>query len=309
MKKQLLLLSVLMAAGWQAQSQNTFINENFDSYTANGFAAVQSPFLNTWTMNPGSAEDAPVSNEVANSGANSMRINNASQDIVVPIGPFTSGLYTVEFHMYIPEGSGGYFNILHNWPAPYQWACQVYFGAGGAINWTAGGTPGQGASFPHAQWFKVLATINMDTDLATMNINNVDIFSFQFSLDDSNGMQGANQLAAVNFYGAAAQGSTPFYYIDDIKVTDVNGVSVAENAAQAVLGVYPNPANDVLNINTNGLSPVHVTLFDISGKVVLSKTINQVASRLNVAGLTEGIYFIQMVQNNETVTKKVVVRH
>jgi len=309
MKKQLLLLSVLMAAGWQAQSQNTFINENFDSYTANGFAAVQSPFLTTWTNNPGSAEDALVSNEVANSGNNSLRINNASQDMVVPIGPFTSGLYTVEFYMYIPASSGGYFNIMHNWPAPYQWACQVYFGSGGAINWTAGGTPGQGASFPHAQWFKVLATINMDTDLATMNINNVDIFSFQFSLDDSNGMQGANQLAAVNFYGAAAQGSTPFYYIDDIKVTDVNGVSVAESGIRSELSAYPNPANDVLNISTNGLSPVLVTLFDISGKVVHNKTLNQAFARLNVAGLTDGIYFIQMVQDGETTTKKLVIRH
>lgn len=309
MKKQLLLLSVLLSAGWQVQSQNTFINEDFESYTVDGFVAVQSTVWNTWTMAPGSAEDASVSNEVANSGTNSMRISTTTHDMVLPIGPYTTGLYTIEFYMYMPAGNGGYFNVLHNWPIPYQWACQVYFHSDGSINWTAGGAPGQGGTFTPATWFKVLATIDMDTDVATMNINNVDLFTFQWSLDDSNGMAGLNQLAAVNFYGAAAVGSgAPFYYIDDVKVTDVNGVGVNEVNDTFAVTTFPNPANDVLNITTGSAAPVALTLFDIAGKTVVSKVINQSNYGLNVSALNEGIYLLRMVQGENTITKKVVVQ-
>ena len=57
-----------------ASSGGTIFGENFDSYASGDFAAVESPYISTWSNAPGGAEDALVSTAYANSGANSMNI-------------------------------------------------------------------------------------------------------------------------------------------------------------------------------------------------------------------------------------------
>jgi hypothetical protein len=75
--------------------------------------------------------------------------------------------------------------------------------------------------------------------------------------------------------------------LDDILVTN-GGVGIEENVLDAV--VYPNPANDVLNINaTEDLVSINVITMD--GKVVATSTTTSV----NVAALTSGMYLFEAV--------------
>lgn len=53
---------------------------------------------------------------------------------------------------------------------------------------------------------------------------------------------------------------------------------------------YPNPAADVLFINTNGLSAIKVVITDATGKTVLEQQLGSGLQQINVSGLSAGIY-------------------
>ncbi len=66
---------------------------------------------------------------------------------------------------------------------------------------------------------------------------------------------------------------------------------------------YPNPANTALNlVATEQIDSVRI--FDTLGKEVLSQDINQTMSRIDVSGITTGIYFMEItIQNTSKVFK------
>lgn len=79
-----------------------------------------------------------------------------------------------------------------------------------------------------------------------------------------------------------------WWAIDNIIVrTDIVGLD--EVYAQHALQVFPNPANDVLNIRLNGYDAYGVSVLDATGGVVLEQ---RMTGTLNVSSLTEGMYAI-----------------
>ena len=59
--------------------------------------------------------------------------------------------------------------------------------------------------------------------------------------------------------------------------------------------VYPNPANDRINLsNANGCS---LEMFDVSGKMILNKTVSEINSTIDVSNLVKGFYFIKIEKN------------
>jgi len=66
--------------------------------------------------------------------------------------------------------------------------------------------------------------------------------------------------------------------------------------------VYPNPARDILHVQTNGKAILSLT--DQSGKILLTKTIEG-NGVIDIAGIPAGLYYLK---NNTTgVTQKVIV--
>ncbi|HAF29870.1 MAG TPA: hypothetical protein DCG75_12575 [Bacteroidales bacterium] len=74
--------------------------------------------------------------------------------------------------------------------------------------------------------------------------------------------------------------------------------------------IYPNPANDVVNINidNNFIEDYRYTIFDIYGRVYLDETSQQ--SSFNVSNLNSGIYFIRISDSKgiNTTKKFMIVR-
>ncbi|PTX62846.1 putative secreted protein (Por secretion system target) [Kordia periserrulae] len=70
--------------------------------------------------------------------------------------------------------------------------------------------------------------------------------------------------------------------------------------------VYPNPTNGgFIYINTkNNVEVSAVTIFDIAGRQVISQ--NNVSNQINVSGLQQGMYLLQLQIGNQTVTKKLI---
>jgi len=105
-------------------------------------------------------------------------------------------------------------------------------------------------------------------------------------------------------------------FLDSIQVTYTfsgNPCVVGQNELnvnQAQFSVYPNPADDVLNVNaTNLKGKATVTLYDIVGKEVLSKNLVNGNNTLNIEDLKSGVYFYSIKKENENIeTKKIVIQ-
>ncbi|MFA5573493.1 MAG: DUF4465 domain-containing protein [Brumimicrobium sp.] len=93
--------------------------------------------------------------------------------------------------------------------------------------------------------------------------------------------------------------NTPTYFALDNLVYSDDVSSIAKNDAEKV-SVFPNPANNVLNIQ--GITGDFV-LYSITGEQVMEFEVNQ-AKTIDVSMLNSGIYLLK----GENVTRKVVVQ-
>lgn len=78
-----------------------------------------------------------------------------------------------------------------------------------------------------------------------------------------------------------------------------------------VFNVYPNPTNSFINVDVKTLNhqAVNVQLFDVMGRKIQEQTSIIESTNFNVNNLSEGIYFINVVQDGVSVaTSKVVVQ-
>ena len=310
MKKQLLSLFAFGAI-LSASAQTILFEDNFDSYAVGSGVVAQNTNWAYWSA--GTPSDANVSSDFANSGANSANINGTATDLVLPIGPFTTGKYDIKFKMFLPAGAGGYFNALHTWSGSstaYQWACDVFFDGTGVATWTTGGTPGGAVTVGTDVWFDVQVTADMDNDLGRLYFNGVVANEWQWSLNNANGAAGSNTLAAFDFYGTKTANTAGNYYIDDVQVIESTGVTIKPLGSEKIskVSIYPNPTNSNFSIEIpENFVGGEISIIDLTGKVVLRDRITQSAvKRFDVSNLNDGIYLIRMNNGSAQFTDRLV---
>ena len=75
--------------------------------------------------------------------------------------------------------------------------------------------------------------------------------------------------------------------------------------------VYPNPAKGFISINLSNITAIssQLTITDLAGKIVLSKTITTQNGNVLVStnNLVNGVYFVQLKINNEVLVSKLVI--
>ena len=84
----------------------------------------------------------------------------------------------------------------------------------------------------------------------------------------------------------------------------MNGVGVEEFTNEAI--IFPNPANNVLNINANS-NINRVEVFNMMGQMVGSYTVNDVNTQINTTNFSNGVYMVKIDTENGMVTKKFTV--
>lgn len=102
------------------------------------------------------------------------------------------------------------------------------------------------------------------------------------------------------------------------KIIVVNKLNNDDSASEKIfdqfspeLEVYPNPANDFVNIKLNNIEPVNTELLvrTISGKTVLTKrNMNSEISVIDISTLQKGIYFIELLKNGKQVDIKKLIK-
>ncbi|GAB4137753.1 MAG: hypothetical protein Fur0041_12590 [Bacteroidia bacterium] len=90
-------------------------------------------------------------------------------------------------------------------------------------------------------------------------------------------------------------------------------VGVDEQTLVNGITLYPNPANDQINIalNLNGNSDVNVFAYDMSGRVLINENQSLSAGNTTLSYVTEnwnnGVYFVRLTAGNSVHTLKVVI--
>ncbi len=69
--------------------------------------------------------------------------------------------------------------------------------------------------------------------------------------------------------------------------------------------IYPNPANDVLNISVNSRRNEDVIVYDVFGRIILFTKMKDGNTEINCSHWAEGLYFIKISQQ----CFKIIIKH
>ncbi len=197
---------------------------DFEDYEVGEMVALddETGFWTTWSNDPGSSEDAPISDDQASSPTKSAKIFGTTTDLLFLAGDKKTGKYQVNFNAYIAADHGGYYNFQHFEEPGTEWAYQVYFGKDADMPGYAyvGSSDSVAFDHPFDTWFPVQTIVDLDADWAEFYVDGTMVHEWQWSLQ-SFGDPGTNQLGGINFYAAAPDGVDPMFYFDDLEYIEL----------------------------------------------------------------------------------------
>jgi len=105
-----------------------------------------------------------------------------------------------------------------------------------------------------------------------------------------------------------SQGEITLYNFENVTANHTIAVSftvgIDDNESKAVL-IYPNPANQVLNVNSTEYFE-SLEISNLLGQVILEKMLTTQSTAINISSLKSGVYFIRLKGENNFVTKKFI---
>lgn len=92
--------------------------------------------------------------------------------------------------------------------------------------------------------------------------------------------------------------------MDDIRIVYRSTESLDEVNSISEINIYPNPANDVVNIKIESYeSDDVITIMDISGRTLIAETVTNNEMKVDVSNLSKGLYIIKVGE----IVKKIVI--
>jgi hypothetical protein len=85
--------------------------------------------------------------------------------------------------------------------------------------------------------------------------------------------------------------------------------SIADNY---LLSVYPNPANDQLNMsipNAFVLENPSIAVYSTTGQLIWNGKMTDVKTSISTTNWSNGVYMIQVASSSRTISKRIVVTH
>jgi uncharacterized delta-60 repeat protein len=81
-------------------------------------------------------------------------------------------------------------------------------------------------------------------------------------------------------------------------------VGFSDNANRlAYLSIFPNPAEDVLNIRSGPDNQLHLEISTTSGQTIIEKETSNPLTQLDIRGLKPGVYFLKYIESGEKYTQ------
>jgi hypothetical protein len=161
--------------------------------------------------------------------------------------------------------------------------------------------------------FVLMNPFNQDTICETDNSINLPVVTPTGGTYSGNGVAG-------NMFDPSVAGVGSHYVLytytdgnncavsDSSLIEVISCVGINENSTIGQVNIYPNPANNVINVSmANGTSPVNFTLLSIDGKVVYQ--LNNVTDKtvaIDISNNSQGIYFLRVATFDNYKVYKVI---
>ncbi len=83
-----------------------------------------------------------------------------------------------------------------------------------------------------------------------------------------------------------------------------------DNSLNSNIELFPNPAKDILNIQTGSINVDHVRIFSFAGKEIMSFQLSSalITNSINIEELSTGIYFVNISSKDKVYTEKLLVK-
>ncbi|NNL15606.1 MAG: T9SS type A sorting domain-containing protein, partial [Flavobacteriaceae bacterium] len=186
------------------------------------------------------------------------------------------------------------FDLEFNWDIVY-----VEYSTDGGENWNVLGTssdpnwynsntlPGSNClNCPGAQWTGTESTLQeYSYDLSAFEGQSSFTIRFVFHADQS-----VNQEGVI---------------LDNLSV---DGTLDAKDFELSGFKIYPNPSNNIFNIEMKNNNEFEFEICDITGKVIIDNTkISGNSYRLDMSGFSSGMYFINLEAESQSATRKLLL--
>ncbi|MBP6624587.1 MAG: T9SS type A sorting domain-containing protein, partial [Chitinophagaceae bacterium] len=86
-----------------------------------------------------------------------------------------------------------------------------------------------------------------------------------------------------------------------------NMITLLNNSKELLVDIYPNPTNGVLNLNLNNFKNTTMSLYDIQGKVVLTKQLTEANNTISLQGISAGVYQIKLANSNTIIYQDKII--
>ena len=118
----------------------------------------------------------------------------------------------------------------------------------------------------------------------------------------------ASGTIRIKFYYDKDTGNVAF---DDFKVTSSTS-GINNPTLEQRVKIFPTPTSGKLNINFGSdVSNISFSIINILGKPVMfgETNVNDDACSINLTNLQDGIYFLKLKADQQSLTKRIIVRH
>ncbi len=297
MKKLLLFAGLFTSLAGSAQ---VLYQEGFEGFAPGAYIS-DSPIWDTWTSNPGSAEDAQVSNAYAHNGSNSLHIygNQGPMDVIMLVG-LDAGTYEYSFYAYVPSGFAGYYNVQESPTPGVGWAFECFFNGDGTMTFIKDQATVLGGNFVFDQWFQMKHRVDLDNDTVEILYNGTSLGSFVFD----------SAFGAVNFFGTGSGNVAGSMYVDDVTIEEgFTTVAVKEPVRALTLNFGPNPATDFITLYSS-VNNGKVRILGLNGQLMMERQLSGLSrgERMNL-DLPGGIYFVELVAGGSRTMQRLVINH
>ena len=82
-----------------------------------------------------------------------------------------------------------------------------------------------------------------------------------------------------------------------------NNTGINENEQNQYFTIYPNPTENHLNVVKTNVGNAKIIIYNNIGVIMLSTEINEIETQINIAPLSAGVYFIRIIDNQNSSTQ------
>lgn len=189
-----------------------------------------------------------------------------------------SGYNQANYYSGQSQEMGGYENLPNPVPADQM----TYDHVGRAL---LGGFNGQESSIP-----------------TTLSNEQISTYSFNYKLPDGTDFK--------NFYAVGVIIDNETGVVVNSRKLPISTLSISEVAKNNEFKIFPNPANQMVNIKINNTDNYTLSIYNIAGKLITKQKIASGKDTIsyNVSNLAKGVYIVSLSTGNKSYSEKLVVR-